>query len=39
MKKELFVLWLSLGALVVAAISLNTSLGLLVSDDKGSPID
>ena len=39
MKKELFVLWLALGALVVAAASLNTSLGLLVSDDNGSPID
>lgn len=32
--KELFVLWFSLAALVVAAISLNNSLDQLVSDDQ-----
>ena len=34
--KELFVLWFSLAALVVAAISLNNSLDQLVSSDQES---
>ena len=37
--KEVFVLCFAMSALVLAAVSLNTSLGLLISDDKGSIID
>lgn len=33
--KELIVLWISLAALIVAALSLNTSLNQLVSKEQG----
>ncbi len=32
--KDLFILWLSLAALICAALSLNTSLNLLVGEEQ-----
>ncbi len=32
--KDLFVLWIALGALIIASLSLNTSLNLLVDKEE-----
>ncbi len=32
--KELFVLWIALAALIIAALSLNSSLDLLVNNEQ-----
>ena len=37
--KELFVLWIALAALVCAAISLNTSLEMLLEKEEDNDLD